>query len=90
MASSRYSVTILPGALRQLRALPTAVQARLREALDGLAGDPRPPPSKLLKGGERQHRLRVGDYRAIYSIDDAGRTVLVMRVAHRRDVYRGL
>jgi mRNA interferase RelE/StbE len=66
------------------------MQRRLRIALDRLELDPRPTGSALLAGGrgERRWRLRVGDYRVVYEIEDDRLLVLVVRVGHRGDVYR--
>jgi mRNA interferase RelE/StbE len=72
---------------KELGALPSRVIARLVERLEMLAATPRPLGCKKLKGGDREWRIRVGDYRAVYEIDDAARTVDVTRIAHRRDVY---
>lgn len=55
--------------------------------LEALAATPRPPGCKRLKGGDKEWRIRVGDYRAVYEIDDAAKTVVVTRIAHRREVY---
>jgi mRNA interferase RelE/StbE len=54
----------------------------------GLADDPRPPGSEKLAGGEDRYRVRQGFYRIVYEIDDATRLVRVVKVGHRRDVYR--
>jgi mRNA interferase RelE/StbE len=61
--------------------------ARIVPRLEGLASEPRPPGCKKLKGGHNEWRIRIGDYRAVYEIDDAAKTVDVTRVAHRREVY---
>jgi len=56
--------------------------------LEGLATGPRPHGCKKLKGGANEWRIRIGDYRVIYEIDDAAKTVDVTRIAHRREVYQ--
>lgn len=61
------------------------VEARVR----ALAGDPRPVGSEKLSGSDA-YRLRVGDHRIVYRIDDTTRTVVLMRIRHRREVYRKL
>ena len=61
--------------------------ARIVPRLEALAETPRPPGCKKLKGGDKEWRIRVGDYRAVYEIDDAAKTVDVTRIAHRREVY---
>ena len=85
-----YTVTILPSALDHLADLPRPDQKRIRERIDGLAAHPRPPGAKKLKGESDLFRLRSGNYRIIYSIEDVQLIVLVIRIGHRRDVYRRL
>lgn len=83
-----WEVLFKPSGLREFRALPARMQARVGRSLDSLALDPRPPGVKKLEGGEGFHRVRVGDYRIVYAIDDAARIVLVVKIGHRGDVYR--
>ena len=83
-----YQVSILPAALRQVSKLPRIVQERIQQRIDALAEDPRPPGTKALAGRSGFYRLRVGDYRVIYEIRDEILTVLVVRIGHRREVYR--
>ena len=61
---------------------------RIAAAIEALAGDPRPSGVTKLRGPEAFYRIRVGDYRVVYAIEDDGLLVLVVRVAHRREVYR--
>jgi mRNA interferase RelE/StbE len=82
-----YALGILPRAQRELGALPTETYQRLREAIFALAHEPRPQSSRKLTGREGW-RLRVGDYRVLYDIDDAKQTITIVHVGHRRDVYR--
>jgi mRNA interferase RelE/StbE len=77
--------------LKQLQALPREAQVRLALGIDGLAQDPFPPASKALSGplaGLR--KLRVGDYRVAYEVDERACLVRVLVVGHRRDVYKRL
>jgi mRNA interferase RelE/StbE len=60
---------------------------RIRTAIDSLAGDPRPRGAVKL-AGRNDYRIRVGDYRVIYAVDDEERLIIVARIAHRREVYR--
>ena len=85
-----YSLAILPAALRQLTELRRLEQRRLKERIDRLAVDPRPPGVKRLHGRREYLRLRSGDYRAIYTVDDDRFTVLIIKIGHRREVYRTL
>jgi len=75
-------------AQRDLRRLPTDVFDRVIRAIKSLAGNPRPVGSRKIVGSEHDWRVRVGDYRIIYEVDDAARVVRVMYIRHRRDAYR--
>ena len=76
-----------PEAVRAYRRLHGRLRDRIRAAIDGLAEDPR--PSGVVKlAGRDDYRIRVGDYRIVYAVDDDARVVIVARIAHRREVYR--
>lgn len=85
--SSDYRLLILPRAAAELAKLPSEAYARIRDACRTLATEPRPTGSRKLTGRPGM-RLRVGDYRVIYEVDDTGRAVTILHVGHRRDVYR--
>jgi mRNA interferase RelE/StbE len=89
MTSGPYRVELAPAATRQLRKLPPGVAARLRGPILALGLDPRPPASTALVGTE-WWRLRIGDLRLVYAIDDEYRLVAVLRVARRNEAYRRL
>ncbi len=89
MAKRAYAVMFAPAADRELRRLPEAVQRRIIAAVETLQENPRPVGTKKLAGTEDLWRVRVGEYRVVYQIDDDRLLVLVVRVAHRKDVYRG-
>jgi len=82
-----YSLLILPRAQKELAKLPASEYERVRDAIRSLAEAPRPPGSLKLSGREGW-RIRVGDYRVLYDVDDKNQTVTVQHVGHRRDVYR--
>lgn len=84
----RYRVELLPGARRQFEKLALAVRHRLQTAIDRLESDPRPPGVKHLSGPDGLLRVRVGDYRIIYWVIDDRLVVLIIRIGHRREVYR--
>ena len=86
----RYAVYFKPSADRQLAKLPRDVQRRIVTAVEALADDPRPPGAVKITGDNNLWRIRVGDYRVVYEIRKGRLVVLVLRVAHRKDVYRGL
>ena len=83
-----YEVWLERQAERAWRRLPEAVSRRVTRAIRALASDPRPPNCRKLVGSENDWRIRVGDYRVIYEIDDDYRQVRVMFISHRRDAYR--
>jgi mRNA interferase RelE/StbE len=82
-----YAVDFLPSAARALAKLDRAVQRRIARRVDRLAADPRADAVKL-RGADDVWRARVGDYRILYSIEDEHLVVLVIKLGHRRDVYR--
>ena len=84
-----YRVQITDPALKQLGKLSRAQRDRIRRRIRALADEPRPRGSIKLEGEDDLYRIRVGQYRVIYAIQDAELVVLVVRVGHRRDVYRG-
>lgn len=90
MPHSHYRVSLTPGAQRALRRLDRPVLRRILDALDALALDPRPHGAKALQGGEGLLRIRVGDYRIVYAVQDDQLLVLVATLGHRREVYRKL
>lgn len=85
-----YSVIFSRASRRQLRALPQSVQTRIRARIDALAEDPVPIGAERLAGSQVFLRLRVGDYRIIYEVQHDVLVVYVVKVGHRKDVYRGL
>jgi mRNA interferase RelE/StbE len=82
-----YHVSLLRSAQKELTNLPKQEYPRVRDALKALCEEPRPPGCKKLKGRDGW-RIRVGDYRVVYDINDAEGTILVVHIGHRRDVYR--
>jgi mRNA interferase RelE/StbE len=84
---SSYRVTLAASAEKELHGLPSKVVARIMPRLELLAATARPPGCKKLKGGDNEWRIRVGDYRIVYEIDDTAKTVGVTRIAHRREAY---
>jgi mRNA interferase RelE/StbE len=84
-----YRVELRPAAARELRKLDRSARDRLSKVISLLAEDPRPPAAKMLTGDDapRLWRVRTGDYRVIYSIEDDVLLVLVINVRHRREAY---
>jgi mRNA interferase RelE/StbE len=85
-----YFVLISAVARRAIARLPKSVRSRVDLAILALGDDPRPPGCSKLAGTSKGWRIRVGDWRILYTIEDNRLTVLVVDVGHRREVYRGL
>jgi mRNA interferase RelE/StbE len=88
LTHSDYQVDFEPQALKQLGRTDPQAQRSILAAAKLLASNPHPPKSKKLSGHDRLWRVRVGDYRIVYTVKDSVLTVLVVQVGHRRDVYR--
>jgi mRNA interferase RelE/StbE len=86
---ANYSVVIKSSAQKELDALDDAVFSRIDRRILALAENPRPAGCKKLKGYKDHWRIRIGDWRVVYFIDDSAKFVSVTRVAHRREVYDG-
>ncbi|GAA3945925.1 type II toxin-antitoxin system RelE family toxin [Pseudoclavibacter caeni] len=84
----RYRVDFTTAAARELKKLPQQARSRLLSAIAQLATDPRPHGARKLAGEQTAWRIRVGDHRVIYDVFDAHLAVTVVRVGHRREVYR--
>ena len=83
----KHSLEIKLSAQKELDALDDAVFTRIDQKILALADNPRPAGCKKLKGYKDQWRVRVGDWRVLYIIDDASKRVSVTRIAHRREAY---
>jgi mRNA interferase RelE/StbE len=82
-----YRVLIKRSAAKELEGLPPKVRRQVAAKVAGLAVTPRPQGVEKLSGQEK-YRIRQGDYRVLYSIDDTAETVTVVKIGHRRDLYR--
>lgn len=82
-----YEVVFHPGALREFDKLPAPVRKRVAQSVDRLADEPRPHGSIKMQDVD-VYRLRVGEYRVAYAVRDQRLLVLIVRVGHRRDIYR--
>ena len=82
-----YSIGILRRAQKELAQLPKQEYERIKAAIKNLSQDPRPAGCKKLSGREGW-RIRVGDYRVIYEIDDPQQNLTILHIGHRRDVYK--
>jgi len=84
---AKYSLEIKHSAQRELDSLDDSVFTRIDRKILALADNPRPAGRKKLRGYKDQWRVRVGDWRVVYLINDAAKLVTITRVAHRREVY---
>jgi mRNA interferase RelE/StbE len=84
----RYEIIIKPAAEKSLDKIPHPVRRRIADAMEELRVNPRPAGVLKLVGYDNLWRIRIGDYRVIYEIHDDRLVILVLRVAHRKDVYR--
>jgi mRNA interferase RelE/StbE len=83
-----YSILLAPPAERQLKSLTEPAQKRIVKRLKSLRENPRPQGVKKLTGEEDLYRIREGDYRIIYTIQDKELIVLVVKIGNRKEVYR--
>ena len=90
MAARVHRIVFAPRAERDFRVLAPEAQRRLKPRIDALAREPRPRGVETLKGEENLLRLRVGVYRVIYQVEPKRLVILVLKIGHRREVYRGL
>jgi mRNA interferase RelE/StbE len=84
-----YRVLIKPSAAKEIEAVDQKKnRQRIVAGIRSLADDPRPPGCEKLAGQDDRYRIRVGRYRVIYAVEDSQLLVFVVRVGHRKDVYR--
>jgi mRNA interferase RelE/StbE len=84
----RYGLEFTSSALRELHALDSQIQARVLPKIVGLQSNPFPSGSKKLQGMPGHFRIRAGDYRIVYRINGDRLVIVIVRVGHRREIYR--
>lgn len=84
-----YRIEITPDAVHALAKLDKPVRRRIQTAIDRLGETPRPANMTALRGLRGGYRIRVGDYRVVYTVDDGRVLVVVIDIGHRREIYRG-
>lgn len=84
----KFTVFISKSVQKQIDNLPNDVLERVIEKIQNLALEPRPDGVVKLKGSDNEYRIRVGDYRVRYEIDDESQLVQILQCKHRKDVYR--
>jgi mRNA interferase RelE/StbE len=82
-----YRIKVTPRAQKDLKALPTRERQRVAEQIDALKLDPRPTGCRKLKGREGFYRIRAGDYRVVYQIEDEVLLILIVRAGDRKEIY---
>ena len=83
-----YNVALAASAHKELRHLPRHEISRIHQRIVDLATSPRPHGVQKLSGAKDEYRLRQGDYRIVYHVDDVTREVTILRIRHRKDAYR--
>ncbi|MHB9026500.1 MAG: type II toxin-antitoxin system RelE family toxin [Armatimonadota bacterium] len=86
----KYAIAFKRSALKEYQALPPGVQVRVRSAIDALAVNPHPAGSVALQGYKGLYRIRIGDYRVVYQLQQGQLVIIVIAIGHRRDIYQGL
>ena len=82
-----YNLFIKPSAAKELENLPGKVRQKIARKIQALAAEPRPQGTENLSG-KNLYRIRQGDYRILYGVEDTARSIVVIRIGHRGDVYR--
>jgi mRNA interferase RelE/StbE len=85
-----YRIVFKKSAAKSLIKIPKADQKRIADKIDRLAQGPPNPDTTKMKGNNPFHRVRVGDYRIIYEIQNQVLIILIIKIGHRRDIYRNL
>jgi mRNA interferase RelE/StbE len=85
---ANYSIEVSATAEKQLRKLSQRDRISVLKRIQELSGEPRPNHSRKLRGQDNIYRVRVGNYRILYSIENKHLTIIILKVGHRRDVYR--
>lgn len=83
-----YRIEVKRSAAKVLRKMPKADQKRIAEKIDSLAENPPDPDTTKMKGNNPFHKIRVGDYRIIYEIQEKIFVILIVKIGHRKDVYK--
>ncbi len=84
---ANYSIEIKKSAAKEIEKLPKTMMLRVLKKIKGLSSEPRPVGCKKLSGDEK-YRIRIGNYRILYSIEDEILVVYVVKVGHRREIYK--
>lgn len=85
---ARYEIQFANSAAREFRELPEEIKSRVSAAVEALKENPRPRGFRKIRSRQGLYRIRVGQYRAVYEIDDRQKLIVVTRVRHRQEAYR--
>lgn len=85
---AEYNIEFVDSAAKEFRALPIGIKHRVQSAIDSLHNNPFPARVRKLTGHKSLYRIRIGQYRVVYDIDDQQKLIRVTRIRHRREVYR--
>jgi len=88
MVSYKYKLSFKRSAEKELRKIPPPDISRLVQKIGTLSDEPRPSGTQMLKGDNRCFRLRQGDYRIVYEVNDVSREIIIIKIGHRREVYQ--
>lgn len=88
--SIKYCIELAPAAERQLKKLAPRVKENIRKHIEKLSTEPCPINAKKLSGIDNLYRIRVGDYRVVYTINDSVLLILIVRIGDRKEIYRSL
>ena len=83
-----YKLLIKPSAAKEIELAPKKNRLRIVKRIQDLSSDPRPPGCEKLSGHDDKYRIRQGTYRIVYTISDSGLVICVVKVGHRKEVYR--
>ncbi len=90
MKERQYRIVVKRSALKEIRRIPGVALERIRSHIASLADDPWPRGAEKIQGYDDYYRIRVGRFRVIYEVKRSLRMITIIRIAHRREVYRGL
>ena len=85
-----YRIEVKKSAAKSLRKIPKADQKRIADKIDSLAENPPNPDTTKMKGNNPFHKVRVGDYRIVYEIHEAVLSILIVKIGHRKDIYKDI
>ncbi len=84
----KFSIVYKKSASEELLELPASIAHRVKNAINNLSENPRPHDCKKLKGSVNEYRIRISNYRVVYTITDTFLIITVIKIAHRKDIYR--